>query len=138
MCDKHIFQLFRALCCDLMEAGRTRSAAERFNELKTNADRVECSHNLLLEFDRLPQVDKARKSDEVSLKWREAGNKLYKARKDGEALEMYTKSVAFAEDGENLGIAFANRSAVLFHRKMYRECLDVSAGICFFWFFDLC
>lgn len=138
MCDKDIIQLFQALCRDLMAAGRTRPTADRFNELKTNAERVDCAYNLLLEFGRAPRVDKARKSDEVSLKWREAGNKLYMAGKDGEALEMYTRSVAFAEDGENLGIAFANRSAVLFRRKMYRECLDVSASLCFcFSFLDL-
>lgn len=132
MCDKGIFTLFQTLCRDLMAAGRSRATSEHFNELKTNAERVDCAYKLLLEFDRFPRVDKARKSDEVSLKWREAGNKLYKATKDGEAMEMYTRSVAFAEDGENLGLAFANRSAVLFQRKMYRECLDVSYGLGFF------
>ncbi|KAJ8936173.1 hypothetical protein NQ318_019054, partial [Aromia moschata] len=41
------------------------------------------------------------------------------------ALEMYTRSIATAElDSEYLSIAYANRSAVLFENKYYKECLE--------------
>ena len=57
--------------------------------------------------------------DSVSLpELRDAGNKLYQAKKFPQAIAKYTRSAQFAPPKtEALSLAFANRSAVLFQAK---------------------
>lgn len=60
------------------------------------------------------------KNDERSKKLRENGNKLYKEKKCNEALEAYTESIVYATpDGNEITLAYANRSAVLYTIKDY-------------------
>lgn len=55
---------------------------------------------------------------------------MFKNRLATEAHEFYTKSVAFAVKGDDtLALAYANRSAVLFEKGLYEECLRVSTKI---------
>lgn len=57
---------------------------------------------------------------------RQKGNEKFKQRKAQECHEFYTKSVAHAESGsENLALAYANRSAILFDVGLYKQCLQV-------------
>lgn len=64
------------------------------------------------------------KSNEISNQLRAAGNKFYSERKFFQALLKYNESLCFSENGiENLGLAFANRSAVYFEVKLYSECI---------------
>ena len=50
-----------------------------------------------------------------STELRDAGNKLYQAKKFSQAIAKYTRSAQFAPPtSEALSLAFANRSAVLF------------------------
>lgn len=126
MCDNNVVELFKSLCRALANGGRTRSATEEFLKIETNRERVEYARNLLREFDVRPRVVEALKSEDKSLKCREAGNKFYQEKKDEEALRMYTEGVANAPvDSEHLGLAYGNRSAVLFKNGLYRECLEV-------------
>lgn len=117
-------QVLNALGRHLSENGEVVSTSERFASC---VERVEFVSGLLERFELWPRVSvSCGKSDVVSGEYREMGNRAFKRKEDGEALEMYTRSVAFAEGGsEALGLAFANRSAVLFERKLYRECLEV-------------
>ncbi|XP_045474389.1 SET and MYND domain-containing protein 4-like isoform X3 [Harmonia axyridis] len=63
------------------------------------------------------------KNNKQSSDLRIKGNELFLSKKYEEALEMYTYSIAHAEDkSENLGLAYANRSAVLFRLGFYGEC----------------
>ena len=60
--------------------------------------------------DRVPCVS--------STELRDAGNKLYQAKKFPQAIAKYTRSAQFAPPkSEALSLAFANRSAVLFQAK---------------------
>ncbi|KAJ8946913.1 hypothetical protein NQ314_008712 [Rhamnusium bicolor] len=73
-----------------------------------------------------------KKSDENSLKYRKEGNELFIRKKDNfKALQLYTKSIAYAENnGENLSIAYANRSAEkLLHRQQKAKSLESSQKI---------
>ncbi|KFB50123.1 hypothetical protein ZHAS_00018179 [Anopheles sinensis] len=73
------------------------------------------------------EKDKVAKNNEKAISLREQGNLAYKTTpKDADrAMEYYNKSICMAvEDSEELGIGYANRSAVYFNRKMYRECLE--------------
>nr|XP_040234267.2 uncharacterized protein LOC120956665 [Anopheles coluzzii] len=67
------------------------------------------------------------KSSSKAAKLREQGNAAYKQSPDdpAKALELYNQSIAMAEEGSaDLGLGYANRSAVYFNRKLYRECLQ--------------
>lgn len=53
------------------------------------------------------------------------GNNFYARRSFYEALLKYNESLCCAEpESENLGLAFANRSAVYFEMKLYERCLE--------------
>ena len=52
----------------------------------------------------------------INREFREKGNKAYQSKQNYEAIDLYTKSLQYAEtgsDSETLSLAFANRSAVL-------------------------
>lgn len=65
-----------------------------------------------------------------SLKTRKEGNDLYVHKKHDDKMhleiwKLYTRSVAFAPmDSEELGLAYANRSALLAHFKKYIESIE--------------
>lgn len=64
------------------------------------------------------------KSDTKSAELRGAGNVFYSKRRFFEALIKYNESLCYAERGsENAGLAYANRSAVYFEMKLFRQCL---------------
>lgn len=127
MCSSSPEAVLKTLIRHLSESSAIQSTSKRFACLDSNVERVQFVSGLLERFELWPQVRAGcLKSDEHSAEFREMGNRAFKGKKDGEALDMYTQSVAFAVEGsEALGLAFANRSAVLFERKLYRECLQV-------------
>ncbi|XP_044001586.1 SET and MYND domain-containing protein 4-like [Aphidius gifuensis] len=68
------------------------------------------------------------KSVDHSESLRELGNKEYTTPKNEDylrkSIEAYTKSIACAPAGSNeLSLAYANRSAVLFKARLYQDCL---------------
>jgi tetratricopeptide (TPR) repeat protein len=64
------------------------------------------------------------KSNEKSLAARNEGNAFYVQRKFHESLLKYNESLCLAEAGsENLGYAYANRSAVYFELRVFDKCL---------------
>jgi len=66
-----------------------------------------------------------KKCSEKSAKLRSEGNKLYAEKKFFDALIKYNESLCYVEPGsENLGFAYANRSAVYFEVKLYSKCLN--------------
>lgn len=136
MCSPHrtAEELLNALYHHLAASGETASTGERFASFDSDLERVQYVSQVLVRFELLPRVTaNCLKSDELSGEFRERGNRAFKAKRDREALELYTKSVAFAVEGsEVLGLAFANRSAVLFEKKLYNECLQVRKRRFFF------
>ncbi|KAG5675980.1 hypothetical protein PVAND_005836 [Polypedilum vanderplanki] len=64
------------------------------------------------------------KSDEKANLYRFEGNNFYKAKKFYDAIINYNKSLCFSEiESENLGLAYANRSAICFELRMFDKCL---------------
>lgn len=64
------------------------------------------------------------KSNEKSNALRTNGNEFYSKRKFFDSMLMYNKSLCLAEPGsENVGLAYANRSAVYLESKLYEQCL---------------
>ncbi|KAJ8923033.1 hypothetical protein NQ315_001581 [Exocentrus adspersus] len=87
---------------------RVAEVSKEFSTKRTNAERARFAYRLLEAHELLPAL----------------GNEMFKAKKNGEAIKLYTHSVALAQEGaENLALAYANRSAVLFEERFYEECL---------------
>ncbi|XP_052902486.1 SET and MYND domain-containing protein 4-like [Anopheles moucheti] len=71
--------------------------------------------------------EKIRKSDSRAASFGMQGNAEYKKTPNDptKALRLYNQSICAAEKGsKELGLGYANRSAVYLNRKMYRECLQ--------------
>ena len=67
---------------------------------------------------------KQTKNNEMAKELRTKGNELFKEIKYEEALDLYNESICYAFLGsEDLGIGYANRSAVYFAMGLYEECL---------------
>lgn len=64
------------------------------------------------------------KSNQKSDQLRAEGNQFYAQKDFFDALLKYNESLCFAEpETENLGLAYANRSAVYFEMKLYDKCM---------------
>lgn len=66
----------------------------------------------------------AQKSNKKSSIFYANGNRAFATSEWREAMELYNKSLCFAEiNSKNVGFAYASRSACFFHLKMYKKCL---------------
>ncbi|XP_050298732.1 SET and MYND domain-containing protein 4 isoform X2 [Anthonomus grandis grandis] len=108
----------------LQEKNQIIPISKSFFLLKSNEKRVSFAYDLLQENRILPQLSIDKKNNKKSEEFRQKGNEWFKNKNSKKALECYTKSVAFAKSGsQNLALAYANRSAVLFENGLYQECL---------------
>lgn len=86
--------------------------------IENNENTFDLAKDLLKNYQLFPDYEKCnlfgnRKSNELATKLRLKGNDLFRDRKYFSALCAYNESLCYAEtDSENLGLAFANRSAV--------------------------
>lgn len=95
-----------------------------FSRLIENWQKVKFAFDILVESQLLTLVGENLKSDEVSVVYREKGNKKYSHKEDLLAVQYYSVSVAFASlESEELSVAFANRSAVSFSLREYSTSL---------------
>ncbi|XP_060523174.1 SET and MYND domain-containing protein 4-like [Cylas formicarius] len=115
----------------LVERSEVTTVSETFAALETNSDRVNLALDLLKENAVFPQFLVDGKSSELSVEYRQKGNQAFKRKLSVEALEFYTKSILFSPgSSENLALAYANRSAVLFENRLYEECIaDINRAL---------
>lgn len=67
----------------------------------------------------------SRKNDQQSTELRKKGNAKYGNKRWADALELYTQSLCYAENGsENVALAYSNRSACFLKMEMYTEALN--------------
>ncbi|XP_063699118.1 SET and MYND domain-containing protein DDB_G0273589-like [Culicoides brevitarsis] len=64
------------------------------------------------------------KNDKVSTEARTKGNEFFKAKDYISALDFYNRSICHAKSKQNLGMGYANRSAVYFHAGFWKFCLE--------------
>lgn len=65
-----------------------------------------------------------RKDNGLSLKYRQEGNAEFQRNRVKKAIELFNKSLCFAEtESEHQGLAYANRALCFLTLKMYQECL---------------
>ncbi|RZC33209.1 SET and MYND domain-containing protein 4 [Asbolus verrucosus] len=129
--DENFAGIRRRLLRHLTANSDVTALSKRFGLLRENFERVDFVVDLLEDADVEIELRSDPKSDEVAAKLREQGNEMYKMKKVKEAWELYTKSISYAEeDGVNLALAYANRSAVLFEVNLHRQCLmDISRAL---------
>ncbi|XP_050450117.1 SET and MYND domain-containing protein 4-like isoform X2 [Cataglyphis hispanica] len=114
----------------LIVTNKQRELTDTYKKLKTDQERVIFTLNVMLEYDMIPNTTGKPKNAKESEKLREQGNKVFiKGTLNNmtciEALKLYTKSIAFAPyPSEQLALAYANRSAVLFQLGLHSECIQ--------------
>ncbi|GAB1859042.1 SET and MYND domain-containing protein 4 [Camponotus japonicus] len=114
----------------VLVANKQHELTDRYKKLKTDQERVISTFNVMLEYDIVPNATGMPKNAKESEKLREQGNKVFiKGALNNmtciDALKLYTKSIAFAPyPSEQLALAYANRSAVLFQLGLHSECIQ--------------
>ncbi|XP_012233558.1 SET and MYND domain-containing protein 4 isoform X1 [Linepithema humile] len=79
---------------------------------------------------QMPPLQPVTKNEDDSIKYREEGNQHFVMGDDLEAIECYTLSLAYADSEELMACAHANRSAALYRKQLYKECLiDIDAAL---------
>lgn len=133
MCED-INSIHQELLRHLQNDGRTTEVSKEFVVVKSNSERVSYAYSLIEGYDLFPTLIKDIKCDEKANEFRQKGNLFYKRKEIAGALELYTRSIAHASDeGEELALAYGNRSAALFEKEFYKECLQVT----YFLFYNL-
>jgi len=123
-------KVLAALNAKLIIAGKHRELTDRYKKLKTDQERVIFTFNIMLEYNIVPNVTGMPKNAKESENLREQGNKIFvKSAFNNitrvDALKLYTKAIAFAPyPSEQLALAYANRSAVLFQLGLHTECIQ--------------
>lgn len=111
----------------LSENSNINELSKEFGALRTNFERVDFVLHLLENVEGKIYFYANKKCDKVAANLREEGNKCFKSKKLYEALELYTKSICYAEKNSiDLSLAYANRSAVLNEINLNNSCLEVS------------
>lgn len=129
MC-KDINSIHQELTRHLQTDEESVTVSNKFAVVGSNAGRVSLAYSLIEGYHLFPAFSKDAKCDEKAQEFRQKGNLFYKRKEIANALELYTKSVAFAsEKGEELALAYGNRSAALFEKEFYKECLQVSRNL---------
>lgn len=69
-------------------------------------------------------IGEFRKNDETAKLFRMKGNEYFNEHEFIAAMELYNKSLCFAEkDSQTIGLAYANRSTCFLKMNMFRKCL---------------
>lgn len=116
------------LFLQLQNENKVADLSGEFNQLTSDAARVEFADKVWRQ--SKIQVDvpyRLAKDTEKCLEFRKQGNQFFslKNRDYVRALELYNQSICFAElDSEDMGIGYANRSAIYFEWKKYDLCLE--------------
>ena len=123
---------------EIGESFLSRTSPEERSQLTKNLDCSNISENIstlyhfLLEKHLVPEYkNRAGKSLEASNDCRNRGNVAFKTKRDTDALKLYTESIALAPIGsQEQALAYANRSAVLFHLDKFTSALvDVNRAL---------
>ncbi|GLG94637.1 Uncharacterized protein GBIM_01812 [Gryllus bimaculatus] len=126
--------MYENLCNILKAQGRVEKISKSFSEMTNDNDRVTVVYNLLADMQLLPSFQKLKirsKNASESTRLRNEGNKLFQRKNDNEALKLYTQSIMCApvsnlnesNSTDSISLGFANRSAVLFAKEKFEDCL---------------
>ncbi|KAJ7372657.1 hypothetical protein OS493_017929 [Desmophyllum pertusum] len=119
---------FNTISSILNQSGHLKEVSTQFGLLRSDEERISFGLSLACVNDVMTVKHCFKpKSASESTRLRNEGNKLYQKKRYREALEVYSSSILNApveSHGNELSLAIANRSAVLFHLREYRQCLE--------------
>ncbi|XP_013200898.2 SET and MYND domain-containing protein 4 [Amyelois transitella] len=108
----------------LTDENKIKPLSQKLLSLTKNDERVLYVYNTLESLKAFPNLLQVSKSDEISTKYRNQGNKYYQQRENYTALQYYNLSLGYAPiESEAYSLSLANRSAVLCSLKAYNECI---------------
>lgn len=98
-----------------------------FKDCNSNYERM----RLAFEKKILPNnLQQSSKNDKKSIDFRNSGNKKFSRKQFEDALLSYNLAIRYAKTKEALSMAFANRSACLFHMQLHESCLkDIDLAV---------
>lgn len=112
----------------LEKENRVPALSIEFNQITSDAEKVKFAEKIWRESKIEADIPiRKSKDNERSKELRMQGNQYFslKNKDNFKALELYNESICFAEsDSEDLGIGYANRSAIYFECKKYELCLE--------------
>ena len=119
---------FDSISSILKQTGNLKKISTQFGLLRSDEERISFGLSLACVHDVIT-VKPCFKPKSVleSVNLRSKGNKLFQQKCYHEALEVYSCSILNApieSHGHELSLALANRSAVLFHLREHRQCLE--------------
>lgn len=80
--------------------------------------------NILTDTEMFPKLVKEKKSEQISMEYRDEGNKFYRIESYWAALESYNKALLYApRKTQEMILAYSNRSALFFKIKAFSACL---------------
>ncbi|XP_063708861.1 SET and MYND domain-containing protein 4-like [Culicoides brevitarsis] len=111
----------------MRSSNQTSSVPEEFKKLQTDAEKIKFCYKELQKSEKLDNeniFDK--KNEKMAAELRNKANNLFnKERNFVRALELYNESISLSPPGtQNLGMCYANRSAVFFESGFYQHALD--------------
>lgn len=112
----------------IMQDGKAVDISLQFQQFSTDEERVILAMEMCSIYKiTIPKISN-QKSTSESKKWRDKGNDMFVRNNSSEhfteACKLYSKSVAFApKNSDELALAYANRSAVLFRLGKYEHCI---------------
>lgn len=119
---------FNTISSILNQSGHLKEVSTQFGLLRSDEERISFGLSLACVNDVMTVKHCFKpKSASESTRLRNEGNKLYQKNRYREAQEVYSSSILNApveSHGNELPLAMANRSAVLFHLREYRQCLE--------------
>lgn len=127
-----IYNFYEDLVLRLQKHKTIVTISEELSKIQQNCDRINFVEKLLLQYGQIEKINseilvRKKKDNAKSSEFRVQGNHFFslKYKNNFKALELYNQSIYFAEKySENVSIGYANRSAILFEWKLYKECLE--------------
>ncbi|XP_043482677.1 SET and MYND domain-containing protein 4-like [Leptopilina heterotoma] len=122
-------ELLKNLHSSIVAKQKQEILTKKFMTFENDQQRILFMYNVLEEFNIIPNEKCEIKNSTDSCKFRNEGNQIFTSKIIDandyiKAWELYSKSIAFAENNsEELALAFANRSAVLVRLEKYSDAL---------------
>ncbi|XP_016842058.1 SET and MYND domain-containing protein 4 isoform X2 [Nasonia vitripennis] len=117
------------LLAKMKATGKSNEMTFKFKIMTTDESRVAIALNIMEVFQILPQNKCKFKDSQTSINLRHEANRIFISNKNNvdkllTSWELYSKAIAIAPNtSQELSLAYANRSAVLFCFKKFEECI---------------
>ncbi|CAH2092770.1 unnamed protein product [Euphydryas editha] len=119
---------YEGVIAKLTSQDKIKQISQELFSLQTNSERVLFVYKILEDLNAFPTVTKMKKNNDLSLHYRNLGNKCFEQTKYYKAWQYYNLSLLNATpNSEKYCLALSNRSAVFYELNKYKECLqDIS------------